>query len=221
MSPSDEMSRRDELESLLPFYVNGTLEGDDLAAVERWLRDDPEAQAALAEAESEFSETLAVNEAIRPPADALSRFSKALDAQAGPVRAASSPSLLASLMGRFMAIPAGVAWAAAAIAIGFILVQSALQPGGRGPDFEVAGSEDGTATMPFALVSFKPDAKMADITAFLADNRATILSGPAAGSIFKVGIPVETIADYDRMLGLIAAQPFTEVVLAGRKPSNG
>lgn len=218
MSAPNEMSRRDELEALLPFYVNGTLDGEDLAAVEHWLEHDPAALAALAEAESEFSETLAGNEAIRPPADALGRFSKALDAEAGPVRAAPAQSLLTSLFARFLAIPASVAWGAAAIAIGFVLVQAVMEPGGRGPDFEIAGSE--TADMPFALVSFKPDAKMAEITAFLADNRATILSGPAAGGVFKVGIPVETVADYDRILGLIAAQSFTETAIAGRKPSN-
>lgn len=219
MSAPGEMSRRDELESLLPFYVNGTLEGEDLAAVERWLESDTAAMAALAEAEGEFSESLAGNEAIRPPAEALSRFSKQLDVETGPVRAKSSPSMLAGLFGRLLAIPASVAWGAAALAIGFVLVQSVLEPGRRGPDFEIAGSE--AADTPFALVRFKPDAKMADIAGFLTENRATIQSGPAAGGVFKIGIPVETVADYDRVLAVMAAQPFTESVLAGRKPKDG
>ena len=46
----EKMSRRDELEALLPFYLNGTLEGEDLAAVEAWLTSDPAAMAALGEA---------------------------------------------------------------------------------------------------------------------------------------------------------------------------
>src|SRR5690606_24444802 len=104
MSSDNEMSRRDELEALLPFYLNGTLDGRDLAAVEEWLATDPAASVALEEAEAEFSGTSAANDAIRPPADALSRFSKALDAEAGPVRAVA-PSALSRLLAQFMTIP--------------------------------------------------------------------------------------------------------------------
>ncbi|MEI9415912.1 anti-sigma factor, partial [Mesorhizobium sp. Cs1321R2N1] len=83
MSAAEKMSRRDEMETLLPFYLNGSLEGSDLEAIEEWLATDPAALVALGEAEAEFSGTAAANEAIRPPADALSRFAKALDAEAG------------------------------------------------------------------------------------------------------------------------------------------
>src|SRR3989337_2479000 len=131
----ENMSRRDELEALLPFYLNGTLSGEDLAAVEGWLATDPAAMAAVAEAEAEFSGTSAANEAIRPPADALSRFSRALDAEAGAARA-SAPSMLARLWDGFWAIPASVAWAAAAAAVALVLVQTVMEPGGRGSPFE-------------------------------------------------------------------------------------
>ena len=73
MSAAEKMSRRDEMETLLPFYLNGSLEGSELEAVEEWLATDPAAMAALGEAEAEFSGISAANEAIRPPADALSR----------------------------------------------------------------------------------------------------------------------------------------------------
>ncbi|TIW91372.1 MAG: anti-sigma factor, partial [Mesorhizobium sp.] len=73
MSAAEKMSRRDEMETLLPFYLNGSLEGAELEAVEEWLATDPAALAALGEAEAEFSSTAASNEAIRPPTDALSR----------------------------------------------------------------------------------------------------------------------------------------------------
>ena len=220
MSPQENtqnMSRRDELEALLPFYLNGTLDGADLAVVEDWLATDPSAAAALEEAEAEFSGASAANDAIRPPTDALSRFSKALDAEAGPARAAA-PSVFARLWEGFMAIPASVAWAAAAAAVALVLVQTVMQPGGRGP-VEIAGT--GQADMPFALVTFKADARLADVAAFLSGQDATIISGPAAGGVFKVGIPAETTADYDRIVGLIAAQPFADTVLTGRKPGNG
>ncbi|MER9137439.1 anti-sigma factor [Mesorhizobium sp. M0830] len=221
MSAAEKMSRRDEMEMLLPFYLNGSLEGSDLEAVEEWLASDPAALAALGEAEAEFSGTAAANEAIRPPADALSRFARALDAEAGPARAPAGSSWLAQAWGRFMAVPVGVAWAAAAVLLALVMVQSFFEPGGKGSDFEIAGAQDDLAKMPFALVKFKPDAKMSDISGFLGSNGLKIIGGPTADGVFRLGIPATTTADYTRQIGLIAAQPFTETLIEGRKPVDG
>ncbi|TIP24545.1 MAG: anti-sigma factor [Mesorhizobium sp.] len=221
MSAAEKMSRRDEMETLLPFYLNGSLEGAELEAVEEWLATDPAALAALGEAEAEFSSTAASNEAIRPPADALSRFARALDAEAGPARAPAAASWLARVWGRFMAVPAGVAWAAAAALLALVVVQSFEQPGGIDSDFEIAGQQGDLAKMPFALVKFKPDARMADIVAFLGEHQLKIAGGPTAEGVFRLGIPAATAANYEKVLGLIAAQPFAEAVVEGRKPVDG
>lgn len=221
MSAAEKMSRRDEMETLLPFYLNGSLEGAELEAVEEWLATDPAALSALGEAEAEFSGTAAANEVIRPPADALSRFAKALDAQAGPARVPAGQSWLAKVFGQVAAMPAGVAWAAAAALLALVLVQSFEQPGGKGNDFEVAGAQDDLAKLPFALVKFKPDAKMADIAAFLGQNGLKIAGGPTADGVFHLTIPANTAADYDKLVGLIAAQPFADAVVQGRKPVDG
>ncbi|RWO60272.1 anti-sigma factor [Mesorhizobium sp.] len=220
MSAAEKMSRRDEMETLLPFYLNGSLEGAELEAVEEWLATDPAALAALGEAEAEFSGTAASNEAIRPPADALSRFARALDAEAGPARAPAA-SWLAQAWGRFTAVPAGVAWAAAAALLALVVVQSFERPGGIDSDFEIAGQQGDLAKMPFALVKFKPDAKMADIVAFLGEHQLKIAGGPTVEGVFRLGIPAATVADYEKVLGLIAAQPFAEAVVEGRKPVDG
>jgi hypothetical protein len=221
MSAAEKMSRRDEMETLLPFYLNGSLEGSELEAIEEWLANDPAALAALGEAEAEFSSTAASNEAIRPPGDALGRFTRALDAEAGPVRAPAASSWLAQVWGRFMSVPAGVAWAAAAALLALVMVQSVVQPGGKGGDFEIAGQQGDLAKMPFALVKFKPDVKMSDIVAFLGEHQLKIAGGPTAEGVFRLGIPVTTAADYEKVLGLIAAQPFAEAVVEGRKPVDG
>ncbi|ESZ00500.1 anti-sigma factor [Mesorhizobium australicum] len=221
MSAAEKMSRRDEMETLLPFYLNGSLEGSDLEAVEEWLANDPSALAALGEAEAEFSGTSAANEAIRPPADALSRFAKALDAEAGPARGPAGSSWLAQAWGRFMAVPVGVAWAAAAVLLALIAVQSLVQPGGKGGNFEIAGAQDDLAKLPFALVKFKPEARMADIAVFLDANKLKIIGGPTADGVFRLAIPATTAADYERARSLIAAQPFAETVIEGRKPVDG
>ncbi|WP_292279531.1 anti-sigma factor, partial [Mesorhizobium sp.] len=154
------------------------------------------------------------------PADALSRFTRALDAEAGPVRVPGQ-SWLAKVFGRVTAMPAGVAWAAAAALLALVLVQSFERPGGKGNDFEVAGAEDDLAKLPFALAKFKPDAKMADIAAFLGQNGLKIASGPTADGVFHLTIPASTAADYDRLVGLVAAQPFADTVIQGRKPADG
>ncbi|GAA2882558.1 anti-sigma factor RsiW [Aminobacter niigataensis] len=220
MSAAEKMSRRDEIETLLPFYLNGTLEGAELATVEDWLASDPAAPAALEAAEAEFSGTMASNEAIRPPADALSRFSRLLDAEAGPVREPQAQSLLARAWERFMGVPVGVAWAAAAALLAFIVVQGVVAPSGTGSDIQVAGTGAEQSKLPFALVTFKPDARMADIAALLGDNGAAIIDGPTASGVFRIAIPAETVADYDRIVGLIAAAPFADTVTVGRKPAG-
>ncbi|WP_258591282.1 anti-sigma factor [Mesorhizobium sp. AR07] len=221
MSAAEKMSRRDEMETLLPFYLNGSLEGSDLEAVEEWLANDPVAIAGLGEAEAEFSGTTATNEAIRPPANALSRFARALDAEAGSARKPASSSWLAQTWGRFMAVPAGFAWAAAAVLLALIVVQSLVQPGGKSGNFEIAGAQDDLAKMPFALVKFKPDAKMSDVSGFLGGNGLKIIGGPTADGVFRLGIPATNAADYTRQISLIAAQPFTDTVIEGRKPVDG
>lgn len=217
----DHMSARDRVEALLPFYLNGTLSGPELEEVEAWLRSDPDAPAALAEAELEFSATQGANEAIRPPSDALSRFTKSLEAEAGVERAASAPSLLARLWERMTTVPPAVAWATAAAALALVVVQAGMENLGQGPDYHVAGVETNAEETPFALVAFKPDARMADIAALLESQGASIEAGPKPGGFYKIGIPAKDEAAYNAISKTIAASPLVRQVIAGRKPRNG
>lgn len=75
--------------------------------------------------------------------------------------------------------------------------------------------------MPFALVKFKPEAKMSDIAAFLGQNGLKVAGGPTADGVFRIAIAAETAADYEKLVSLIAAQPFAEAVIEGRKPASG
>jgi len=222
VSSGEEMSRRDELEALLPFYLNGTLSGDELAAVEKWLASDPGALEALGAAEAEHSAAVAANETIRPPAGALTRFSRALDREAGPAREKTGgASWLSQLWQRIAGLPAGLAWGAAAAALAVLILQAATGVGVRNPGYEIAGAEAELHAGPFALVSFKADAGVGQIAAFLSENGAVVIGGPSAGGVFRIAIPVKTVAEYDRVFGLIAAQPFVEKATAGRKPKDG
>lgn len=213
------MRGRDELEALLPFYLNGTLSGADLQDVEDWLAADAEAMAALAEAEMEAAETSAANEAIRPPTDALARFNRALEREAGPAREASG-NPFAALWRRLAGLPAGLAWATAALAIALVLYQAVYGGFGERGGYEIAGTEQDEAKRPFALVVFRADARMADIGAFLSANGAAIVAGPTAAGVFRVAVSAETGADFDRAVALIAAQSFVESVTPGRRPAD-
>jgi hypothetical protein len=113
------------------------------------------------------------------------------------------------------------AWATAAVAVMILLAQAALDMSQDKGGIEIAGTDEDLAKLPFALVTFKPDARMADIALFLDANDAEIVAGPLPGGIFRVGLHAKTVADYDRLTGLIAAQPFAENVIPGRKPADG
>ena len=48
-----------------------------------------------------------------------------------------------------------------------------------------------------------------------------VIAGPAGGGVFRIGLPATSGAEYERLVGLIAAQPFVDTVLPGRKPDDG
>ena len=63
----ENLSERDEIEALLPWYVSGRLDAKSRARVERYIEAHPEAKAHLALAREEGDATIASNEAIAAP----------------------------------------------------------------------------------------------------------------------------------------------------------
>lgn len=209
------MTRRDEIETLLPFYLNGTLSGADLALVEDWLANDPNAEAALLDAESELEFISADNEAIRPHPNAFKRFSDALEMEPGP--AVSPVSRLSAWLGRTFAVPAPLVWASAAALLAMVAVNVVLQNRPSLNDIEVAGAgEDAEAA--FVLVTFKPDARLSDIAALLKASDARLGEGPSASGAFKVLVSADTVSDYDAAAAALAKSPLVELAIPGRKP---
>ena len=215
MSEDKTMTRRDEIETLLPFYLNGTLSGEDLALVEDWLANDPNAEAALFEAESELELITADNEAIRPHANAFKRFSDALEKEAGP--SISPVTRLSAWFGRTFAVPAPLVWATAAAVLALVVVSTGNL--GRQPayDIEIAGSGEADKSA-FVLVTFKPDAKLADLETLLKASGARIIDGPSAAGAFKIAVSAATVADYDTVSAALAKSPLVETLIPGRKP---
>ncbi len=216
MSADTVLTLRDEMESLLPFYLNGTLQGPDLVRLEHWLATDPHGAIALAAAEDELSAAMAANEAIRPRPDALSRFSAALEREA-PNRAAGG--LLASLFGRLRTAPPALAWAAAAAMLAVIVVQTAVvNRGGEG--YEVAGQGDNQSERPFALVAFKADATAEAIATILTQAGGSIVDGPKPGGFFRVAIATDSAEAYDAALAVLDASGVVDTIMPGLRPQE-
>ncbi len=216
MSADTVLTLRDEMESLLPFYLNGTLQGPDLVRLEHWLATDPHGAVALAAAEDELSAAMAANEAIRPRPDALSRFSAALEREA-PNRAAGG--LLASLFGRLRTAPPALAWAAAAAMLAVIVVQTAVvNRGGEG--YEVAGQGDNQSERPFALVAFKADATAEAIATILTQAGGSIVDGPKPGGFFRVAIATDSAEAYDAALAVLDASGVVDTIMPGLRPQE-
>lgn len=224
MTEQLDLKGRDALESLLPFYLNGTLEGAELARVESWLADDPAALISLAEAEAELSATNVANEAHRPPADALKRFTASLEAETAPAPAVAAGSFFADLWEKFIGAPPAVAWGAAAAMLALVVAQAVTPtgnaPGTSGGSFTEAGIERAASEAPHVLVVFAPDAGMAEISALLDETGASLAGGPKPGGIYRVELPATTIAEFDEIADAIAASPLTGQVLPGRKPGG-
>ncbi|WP_404934718.1 hypothetical protein [Nitratireductor sp. L15S-10] len=217
MSENAQSNRRDRLEALLPFFLNGTLSGAELREVEEWLASDPQAMASLAEAEGEYSATLADNEAIRPPEDALTRFSRALAEEAGPDRSAK-PSLREWLAGFLPSLPVQAAWVAAGLALAILVGQTVWLNLSQTEQYSVAGADRGNA--PFAFVTFAADASMADVSTLLEESGVEIAAGPLPGGLYRVVVDAETVEQYNQIVEALEQAELVESVVTGRRPGD-
>ncbi len=215
MTEEPKMTHRDEMETLLPFYLNGTLSGEELRQVEDWLASDPAADEALLAAEAEIALVFEDNESISPRPDALQRFSDALDKQS--VLTTSPMSWLSAFFSRTFAIPVPLLLATAAAALVLMVVAVSNIRTGSPDDVQIAGTGQSTNTA-FVLVTFAPTATLADIAKLLAENGAQVESGPISGSTFKITLSADTITQYDQLSKQLAASPLVEKLIAGKKP---
>lgn len=184
-------STRDDdqnVENLLPWYVTGRLSVEDRARVESYLTRHPEAQRRVAIAREEAAANVAGNKVIAgPDPAALDRLLQSLPEQR-PVRRAAASSLLERLAAWVSLTPAQLGLAAAALGTIFLAqaVTIGTLIGTRTGVYETAtGPTELPANAVELLIGFKPEATMADATAFLKDNGLTLIDGPRAG-LFRV-----------------------------------
>jgi len=192
---SDDLSERDEIEALLPWYVTGRLDARERARVERYVREHPEVQAHLALAREESDATVTANEAIHAPGrDALDRL---LASVAAAPRRQPLGAAFCQLANRFSDWIAGLAppqlALAAAVAALLVMLQAAaigalvLERAGA-PTYQSAGGEQTTGESFELLVGFADTATMGDIAALLKRLDAVVIDGPRAG-LYRLRLP--------------------------------
>jgi hypothetical protein len=194
---------RQEIETLLPWFAAGTLDPKDAERVERALMSDPVLSRDFDLVRDELAETIRLNESLgAPSARAMARLFEKIDAE--PAREpVVAPSLgIAARVSDFIASlsPRTLAWSGAAAAFAILLQAGVItgvllnERGGQGRYDTVAAPQSAPAEAgTFALVRFAPQANAGDITKFLEDHKASIVSGPAAGGLYRVRVAATAV----------------------------
>jgi anti-sigma-K factor RskA len=206
-----------DIEALLPWHAAGTLSVKDTRRVEEALAKDPALAKQYEVIQDELAETILLNESLGAPSTrAMEKLFAAIDAE--PARSSSSSVGLIGRIGDFFSSlsPRTLAWAAIAGALALVLqagvISSVLVKGGGG--FQTASYEASSAGTK-ALVGFKPDATLAEITAFLSSYRGMIVAGPQAGMFtVKFGDKNLSQQNADVLLGKLKNEKIVTFVAA-------
>lgn len=208
---------REELELLMPWYVNGTLDRADAERIDAALESDPALQRSLQTLMEDREAAVDLAEAVEIPASMEARFAAQLDAEpargAAPRTPARSPGPLSRAgmwIGDFVAAmaPPRLAVVAAAACL-LVAVQSGVIISMLGDEggFETASGPGEQAAGPAMLVQFAPDAEMAAITGFLEGEGARIVDGPLPGGMFRLEFGASDKRGTEELSALLRGQP--------------
>jgi hypothetical protein len=189
-----------DVEMLLPWHAAGTLSARDTRHVEEALAQEPELARHFAVIREEYAETIAFNESLgAPSARAMQKLFAAIDAE--PAREAkASLNRVPRASGLFASLsPRALAWSAALAAAVLVLqagVIGAFLLKNQSSSYQTASLSMNASSVnapitrtlgppqdatPRALVRFKPDARISDITSLLDTYQASIIGGGQSG----------------------------------------
>lgn len=216
------MDDRQEIETLLPWFVTGKLDAADRQRVERYLRDHPDMQRQVVLAREESAETVAGAESLGAPSRAsfdrlMAQVAAQPRRQAGVLEAVAPYfERIADWITSLSRPQIGAMAAAAALVVAVQAASLVYLATGSSPShtYETAsGGGDAKADQgTFALVSFRPTATAAEVTAALAELNVQIVAGPKAGGIWRVRLSPEALAQDQAEARLAALRAKTTVV---------
>lgn len=189
----------EDVELLLPWHAAGTLSRRDAARVEQALANDNELAARYDMVREELGEAIRLNETLgAPSARAMQSLFAKIDAE--PARTPRVSLNIGAWLTNFVTgfQPRTLAYGATAAALAIVL-QAGILAGvfvkeGSNGGF-VAASLTTNEQASYVAVRFNPQANAADITKFLADNKATIVGGPASGGMFKLRVSDSALSE--------------------------
>ena len=209
------MTEREDIEMLLPWYVTGKLEAEDREKVDAYLAAHPDIADQLEMIGEDIDATIELNEmAGAPSAGALSRLLEQVDEKFGTGKSASGPGWLATQFGRLMqsfdmpAVRYAAMAAAVVIAVQAIAIGSLINTGQSPAGYELASGQNGNGKGALILVSFVPQATIADISGLLEDIEAVVVSGPRGQGLYEIRIQNEdaTQAEVDKIVETLNAR---------------
>lgn len=222
---------REELELLLPWYCNGTLDAHDRARIEAALESDSDLAASLALIREDRECALELMQAVEAPKSIKARFMAQLDGEIDRAKApAYSLGTEAGLFARFGVwlnetlfgfAPQRLGMIAAAAAL-IIAIQAGVitSLSGSGkvdtPGFETASGDAGASTEggQAFLIQFAEGADLSALGGFLGAENAKLVDGPLQGGFFKVRFDPEDVRSQNDLTTLLRAKPeFFRLVL--------
>lgn len=177
MTDHSDLSR-DEIEALLVFLANDTLDGPERAAVEAAVAADPQLAGEL-EALKAMRDEMQSEEAVRSPGElGLARLMKDIDAEAAAPAVPEAANI--STAPSFRKI-------AAVVMFGLVVAQTAYFGYDRGAEVTLAGGEQEVVTSEYTIrVAFAADATEAEIRDLLISLDLTIVDGPSAIGLYSL-----------------------------------
>ena len=187
---------RDDIEALLPFHANGTLEGADRAAVEAALETDAELRADLAALQA-IRQTMQAEEVASPGDFGLARLMRDVEAET-PVTAppaAANDNVVPVTRLRLWQTAAAVILA---VGLGVNLLPGPGDAPETGRTDQAPTTEEGfslaSGGAPDFTIAFAPDAREAEIRALLLQAGVEITQGPSALGLYGLSL-LDSVSD--------------------------
>ncbi|MER2603669.1 MAG: zf-HC2 domain-containing protein [Candidatus Competibacter phosphatis] len=191
------LDAHEEIEALLPWYVNGALTPDDTATVERHCVECPTCRAELEQCRllAAAVQHNNIDEIWQPSPGDFDRLLADIDRlEAKPALvAARSLTLFQRLRDWLGATPNSVRWTLAleSLAVAGLLLAIALPLSRPTPDYETLSSSTGQPVAgPRLRVIFANAATMGEIQEILRSIDGSIVAGPTALGVYTVVLPV-------------------------------